>query len=197
MEATKEKPEGLRERKRRETRYRIVKEGLRLFMANGFEATTLLDIAAASDISRRTFFYYFKSKDDILLAWEGGIAEALHDGVIAEGRTRPPMEAVEGALSKLIARYASEEFIAIDGLLRSTDTLKARKQGHYDRQERGLFETLSEVWPEPERRPGLRVVAMVAVGAMRVATEAWMEDGATKPIAGYLAQAFARIKAEI
>ena len=50
MEQTVEKSEGLRERKRRETRYRIVKEGLRLFMANGFEATTLLDIAAASDI---------------------------------------------------------------------------------------------------------------------------------------------------
>jgi AcrR family transcriptional regulator len=197
METTVEKPEGLRERKRRETRYRIVKEGLRLFMANGFEATTLLDIAAASDISRRTFFYYFKSKDDILLAWEGGIAEALREGVIAEGKDRPPLDVVESALSKLIARYASEEFIAIDGLLRSTDTLKARKQGHYDRQEKGLFETLCDVWPEPERRPGLRVVAMVAIGAMRLATEAWMEDGGSRPIAGYLDRAFARIKAEI
>lgn len=197
METIEEKPEGLRQRKRRETRYRIVKNGLRLFMAHGFEATTLEDIAVASQISRRTFFYYFKSKDEILLAWEEGIGEAVRAGVIEEARHHPPLEAVETALSKLISRYASEDFIAIDGVLRSTDTLRARKQGHYDRQEQGLFATLCEIWPQPEKRAGLRVVAMVSIGAMRLATEAWIEDGGRRPIAPYLDEAFKRIKAEI
>ena len=66
------KEEGLRERKRRETLRRIAEQGLKLFLTNGFEATTLDQIAEAAGISRRTFFYYFKSKEDILMAWQGG-----------------------------------------------------------------------------------------------------------------------------
>ncbi|MFF5010942.1 TetR family transcriptional regulator [Streptomyces phaeochromogenes] len=58
--------EGLRERKRRETRQRITHVGMRLFLTNGFDATTLDMIAAAADVSRRTFFSYFDSKDDVL-----------------------------------------------------------------------------------------------------------------------------------
>jgi hypothetical protein len=45
--------------------------GLKLFVANGYEATTLEAVAAAAGISRRTFFHYFKSKEELLLAWQG------------------------------------------------------------------------------------------------------------------------------
>ena len=68
------KPEGLRERKRRQTLQRIAEVGLSLFLRKGYEATTLDEIAAAAGISRRTFFYYFKSKDEVLLAYLGGYA---------------------------------------------------------------------------------------------------------------------------
>ncbi len=60
--------QGVRERKRRETLQRITDAGIRLFVEKGYEATTLDEIAAAAGISRRTFFYYFKSKDEILLS---------------------------------------------------------------------------------------------------------------------------------
>jgi AcrR family transcriptional regulator len=56
------KNEGLRERKKRETLQRIAETGLKLFIAQGYEGTTLEAIAEAAGISRRTFFYYFKSK---------------------------------------------------------------------------------------------------------------------------------------
>src|SRR5829696_3259461 len=61
--------EGTRERKQRETRFRIAESGLRLFMENGYDGTTVEAIAQAAGISRRTFFAYFKSKDEILFAW--------------------------------------------------------------------------------------------------------------------------------
>ena len=51
-------PNDLRERKRRLTLDLIAKTGLKLFIENGYEATTLDAIAAAAGISRRTFFYY-------------------------------------------------------------------------------------------------------------------------------------------
>ncbi len=68
MEKPAFREQGLRERKRRETLRRIAEEGLKLFLTNGYEATTLDEIAEAAGISRRTFFYYLKSKEEILLA---------------------------------------------------------------------------------------------------------------------------------
>ena len=59
---TSTKNKGLRERKKRETLQRITETGLKLFVENGYEATTLEAIAAEASIARRTFFYYFKSK---------------------------------------------------------------------------------------------------------------------------------------
>ncbi|WP_167350122.1 TetR/AcrR family transcriptional regulator [Bradyrhizobium viridifuturi] len=73
--------EGLRERNRRQTLQRIADAGMELFLANGFEATTLDEIAAAAGISRRTFFYYFKSKDDILLAHIATYDDALRASI--------------------------------------------------------------------------------------------------------------------
>ncbi|MGE0394761.1 MAG: TetR/AcrR family transcriptional regulator, partial [Vicinamibacterales bacterium] len=64
-----EAAEGLRERKHRETRRRIADAGLRLFLDRGYDGTTVDAIAAEAGISRRTFFSYFKSKDEILATW--------------------------------------------------------------------------------------------------------------------------------
>ncbi|NNC13538.1 TetR family transcriptional regulator [Planctomonas sp. JC2975] len=56
----------LRERKRAQTRERIISAGIELFGSNGYDATTVADIAAAADIGTRTFFGYFESKDALL-----------------------------------------------------------------------------------------------------------------------------------
>lgn len=56
--------------KRRETRPRIANAGMRVFLANGFEATMLDMIAAAADVSRHTFFSSFDSKDAVLESWK-------------------------------------------------------------------------------------------------------------------------------
>src|SRR4051812_37350957 len=57
---------GLRERKKQQTREAIVREALRLFRKQGFEATTIADIAEAAEISPRTFFSYFDTKEAVV-----------------------------------------------------------------------------------------------------------------------------------
>jgi AcrR family transcriptional regulator len=189
--------EGLRERKRRETLQRIAKTALKQFIVNGYDATTLDDIAEAAGISRRTFFYYFKSKEDILLAWQSGVADAIRGAVLAESPDQAPLDAVRNALLALTSRQQSDEAIVIDRLLRSTEALRASKQAKYVQQERALFEALCELWPQPKRRDALRLVAMVSIGAMRLALETWSEEGGKRPLAKYLRDAFANLKAEI
>ncbi len=110
----REETEGLREKKRRETLKRIAETGLRLFLANGYEATTLDAIAEAAGVSRRTIFYYFKSKEEILLAYQSGIGEMIRAAVLQESTDQAPLDAVLNALIKLNSRPDSEHMIIID-----------------------------------------------------------------------------------
>jgi AcrR family transcriptional regulator len=74
---------GLRERKKQQTRDRIAKVALALFLERGYDETTLDDIAEAADVSRRTIFAYYDSKEDILLCEEstmlGRLAQMLDE----------------------------------------------------------------------------------------------------------------------
>src|SRR5215468_8179960 len=58
---------GLRERKKQKTRWSIQEHALRLFREQGYEQTTVDQIAAAAEISPSTFFRYFKTKEDVVL----------------------------------------------------------------------------------------------------------------------------------
>jgi len=190
--------EGLRERKRRETRQRIADVALRLFLAHGYDGTTLDAIAAEAGISRRTFFSYFKSKDDIILFGLDADSALLIADLLTTSPDVPPFDAVRDVMVKRIERYTTEQMIAIDNLMMSSESLLARKQAHYAEQERSLFNALCEVWRQPERRPALRMVAMVSIGAMRVALASWREQtGQRKPAAKFLRDAFENLRTEL
>lgn len=192
-----EEHDGLRERKRKETLHRIAETALKLFVANGYEATTLDAIAEAAGISRRTIFYYFKSKEEILLAYQSGVGEMIRAAVLQESSDQPPLDAVLNALLRLNSGYDSEQMIAIDRLLRSTEQLRASKQAKYMQQEQALFEALCQLWPQAKRRNALRMVAMASIGALRLAIEAWVESGGKQSPEKHLRNAFADLKREI
>jgi AcrR family transcriptional regulator len=198
MDSASPKKEGRREQKRLETLRRIAETGLKLFIVHGYEGTTLEAIAAAAGISRRTFFYYFKSKEEVLLAWQGsGFVEALRPAMLEESPHQAPLDAVRHCLLKLISRYETKESIIVDRLLRSTEALRARKQAVYVDMEQALLGTMCELWPEPKRRASLQIVAMVSIGAMRLAMETWRQENGKRSLAKYLRESFATLKAEI
>ncbi|MEV5940832.1 TetR/AcrR family transcriptional regulator [Streptomyces sp. NPDC051994] len=69
--------EGLRERKKRETRQRISDLATGLFMERGFESVTIAEIAEAADVSVNTVYNYFPAKEDLFLDRGKGVVDRL------------------------------------------------------------------------------------------------------------------------
>ena len=180
--------ESLRERKHRETQRRIVESGMRLFTANGYEATTVDAIAAGAGISRRTFFHYFKTKDEILLSLQGVYDDAVAAAVAAQPPDLSPLEATRNAMLAVFATVQPEEMLVIDRLMRSSALVQASKQASYARSENVLFAALARRSPQPEMV--LRLAAMQAVAVSRVAVEAWSKAADGRPLIDFLREGF-------
>jgi AcrR family transcriptional regulator len=99
---------GLREQKRDRTRRVIVAAAIRLFAENGFEQTTVSEIAAAAEVGRRTFFHYFDSKDDLLFADADARIDAALDAIGARGEHETPAQLLIRALDS--ARITDTDF---------------------------------------------------------------------------------------
>jgi AcrR family transcriptional regulator len=191
MDQLEKSPIGLRERKRAMTLERIAETGLKLFIENGYEATTLDAIAAASGISRRTFFYYLKSKEDVLLAHESGdIPRVLRPTLLEQSPEQSPIDAARKTFLALASRYMTKESVLADRILRSTETLRLRKEALLVQMEEVLAEAMYELWPDETRRPALRLAAMMAIGALRFAKENWRQENAAHPLTHYIGEAF-------
>jgi len=189
--------ESLRARKRRETMERITEAGIRLFLDRGYEATTLDDIAAAAAISRRSFFHYFKSKDDILISLQSGMGTTIAEAIRNAPQDKRPIDAVRDAVLDICAAVRPDDMLVIDRLMRSSETVQARKQASYVEQERTLLAALRERWPEPERESGLKLVAMIAMGAIRLSTEAFNQEAGARTMPTLLRETFGALETEL
>ncbi len=181
--------EGVREKKRRETRQRIVDAGLKLFGSDGYEATTVDSIAAAAGISRRSFFHYFKSKDEILISLQAGLGEQLSVAIFAQSVDKRPLPALRDAMLGLVAPYAPENLLAIDKMMRSSEIVQARKQASYVRDEARVFATLCEHWPA-EAEPQLRLLAAFAISTVRLSLDTFSREEGRRSLETLLAESF-------
>jgi AcrR family transcriptional regulator len=103
-------PIGLRERKKAKTRAAIQRHALRLFREQGYDATTVDQIAEAAEVSQTTFFRYFPSKEDVVLSddYDPLIIGAFH----AQPPELGPIEALRGALRSAFSGMPAAELAA-------------------------------------------------------------------------------------
>jgi AcrR family transcriptional regulator len=186
---------GLRERKRQQTRERLTRAAMALFLKRGFEATTLDDIAAAADISRRSFFHYFASKEDVVFAWQEESTAALIAAVAARPASESMLAAAENAIAAMVRQLKPGEAIAMARLKRDNPALQARDQVKYEKLERALAEALGKRAGHKIEKLQARLVAMIATGVMRIGGEVWVAEGAREKPEALVKRTFAAIRA--
>lgn len=185
---------GLRERKRAETHARIRTAALILFSERGFETTTLDDIATAANVSRRTLFHYFGSKEDIVLSAKVDVITAIEAAVSRRSPDESLLDMAEGALTDMAASFQGPGPRALARLIKSTPALQASDHAKYDMMERRLTAALAARKSLPADDLQARMVALSAIGVLKVSTEAWLasDDDAGPEVHGKAAFAALR-----
>lgn len=119
---------GLRERKKLERRRQIEDTALELFARDGFDATTVEMIAAACDIAPRTFFSYFDTKDDLVLADYTARLQRILDAFAARPADEPAWKALQASFAAIAVDYESqaEQLRARFAIMATAPSVRAR-----------------------------------------------------------------------
>ncbi|MET7379303.1 TetR family transcriptional regulator [Streptomyces sp. NPDC005526] len=194
---------GLRERKKRRTRDALLRAALELFTTQGYERTTVDEIAEAVDVSQRTFFRYFAGKEEAAFA----VQEMVEAHFVESLRTRPPgeapLEALRGAvlegwdtISDAVGAVVPVElYLRMFRVIESTPVLLAahlRRSAETEEQIARLLAEREGLDVAADPRPRLAVAVFGAV--MRVTGRQWStrEDAGLEAIraltAAYLDQ---------
>lgn len=173
---------GLRERKKRRTRDALLRAALELFLTRGYERTTVDEIAAAVDVSQRTFFRYFAGKEEAVF-----FAHSVAESHFLEAvRGRPPHEAPLEALRQAVLEgwdgigEAVDRFIPIElhlrtyRLIESTPALFATHLRRSAELEEEIARAIAErEGLDVDTDPRPRVTVAVFGGVMRVTERLW------------------------
>ena len=172
--------EGLRERHRKRTAADLEEAALELFSAKGFDAVTIDDIAAAADVSRRTFFRYFASKEDVILSDHPRRLGELQAALDRRPDDEPALTALRHAILSLAGTFEEqrEQMLRRFRLVTTTPALEARSlclQRNWETAVTAMLAERMKVEPSEDLRPG--VVAATTMAAMRIATANWLAGG--------------------
>lgn len=187
-------PKGLRERKKRQTRMQLARSALRLFEERGYAATTVDDIAAAANVSRRTFFRYFASKEDVFIVDPEGKLEAMHIALAHGPPDEPTLDALRrGALALAQAYWDPEITRAIVRLVEKEPSVVAAAMAYQVRFGDALAtEVAIDMRVDERLDPRPRILAHTAIVMMRAGVAQWLQGGSDGTPAGFIEQAFDR-----
>jgi len=197
-------PSSLRERKKLATRRSLRRAALDLIAERGFAHVTVEDIAAAADVSPRTFFNYFPSKEAALFGTDPDETEALRERVAREAPGEPVLDALRTIVTSGVNATAAElaelggdpaDWLNRMKELRADPHLRAAQAAQMAKVERALVEGIADrLGADPERDPYPGLLAAVAAGVFRSSLTFWAVSGGTIPpgqVAGLAFQALA------
>ncbi|MEU7937167.1 TetR family transcriptional regulator [Microbispora bryophytorum] len=186
----------LRERKKAKTRRTIQEEALRLFAEQGYEATTVEQIAEAAEVSPSTFFRYFPTKEDVVT--QDDYDPILMEAIKAQPPDLPPLAALRAAFRTAFESIGAKELdqaLARTRLSASVPALRARTV-------EGLFATIdtlagavAERAGRDPRSPAVRTLAGAVMGVLLPALFTWVEQDGRTPLPVLLDEALGYLEA--
>jgi AcrR family transcriptional regulator len=175
----------LAERKRQLVRDELAGAALRLFAFHGFQATTIEQIVAAAGVSRRTFFRYFRTKDDVIVEFLGLLGRQVATELAVRPAEEDPATALRAAF-RTFEDACTEHPEKARGLARLTFDTPAVRGTFLERQEQwsaALAAVLADragLDPAIDVRPALW--AAVALSALNAAIRRWARDEGADPL---------------
>lgn len=188
----------LRERTRRSVQAEITTTAVQLFTEQGFDATTIDQITQATGISRRSFFRYFGTKEDIVLGDVGALGQRVRASLEARPASEPAWTALRAAFASLRDTSGSaQDELALARIYHEAPSLRARHlEKHLAWQEL--------LAPDIERRLGIaggpspdpraRAVIAAALSCLDVAVEAWRASDGTADVVQLFDDAVAAVR---
>jgi AcrR family transcriptional regulator len=165
--------ESLRDRRKRRTAEAIVAGSLELFTERGFDRTTIDQIAASADISRRTFFRYFADKEELFFAEDERLLEVIEATLDDAPAGEPVLELARRATRALAANSVAdpERRLARERLIAATPALQARRMAKNLRWEQAIAARLVERGSTEQEA---LLVPKLALACFQAAYERWV-----------------------
>ncbi|HEX4462032.1 MAG TPA: TetR/AcrR family transcriptional regulator [Polyangia bacterium] len=168
-----DRPDGLRERKKRATRLRISDIATALFTERGFDNVTVDEVAVAADVAKMTVFNYFARKEDLLFDRSDEPQQLLRDKLAHRG-AQPPLAALRGLVHELVAERhqlvrMTPAVASFWKVVAESPALRAHTRRLAAELERDLGRLLAETVGAPAGEPTAQLVAALLVGTWRVA----------------------------
>lgn len=187
--------ERLSARKQDSVRLSIGEQATRLFLEKGYEATTVDDIAAVSGIGRRTFFRYFKTKEDVLLWGFDQFAHTVIERLALKPRREHPLSALRHALldASIFFGQQPEQTIRVLLLTERTPALYNQQLAQQDRWKRWFADALRKRKKYADGSLVPELTANFALEAMKVATQRWIKEPKTS-LLDHVVRAFAAME---
>ena len=192
--------ESLRERKKLATRRSLRRITLDLIAERGFAHVTVEDIAAAAEVSPRTFFNYFPSKEAALFGADPDRVAALRDRLVHQAPGAPVLDVLRAVMVSDAQRVADElgelggdpaDWLRRIKAARTDPHLRAAHAAQMAMVERAVTEGLAErLGTDPERDPYPGLLAATAAGVLRASVTFWAGSGGTVPLDQFVDLAF-------
>lgn len=163
---------GLRERRKQTTRQVVEDAALQLYRERGIHETTIDELCEQAGIARRTFFRYFASKEDVLLARlrvDIGTVEQIF-------RQAPTAEPIAALLARAVDAVVTDPqaFARFADVVLAIPALRALYLGMLAEFEDALRNLVAHRLRIPPHGERVRLLAAAAVTGYRVGLEAWM-----------------------
>lgn len=193
-------PQSFRERTRRLALTELTLVAQDLFLEHGYENTTVDQIAAAAGMSKRTFFRYFASKDDLVVGKYDLFGDRVADALDARPMDEPVWMSMRRVFD-ITLDYVQDEHArarndAMERIVRSSPQLNARYLEKMQRvQEILVSRVATRLGGESSRSDDPRAAAVVgaAFACMHAARIAWLESNQERPFSVYLDDAMSSL----